>query len=127
MRILFALPGLHRVARGAETAFISIACELAKSGDSLTLIGSGRPRAGTPYRFIHAGSLSREKFEAFPALPALRNESAYEELTFVPALLSQLRLAEYDVTLTCSYPFTNWVLRRPVWRGRRPPHVFVTQ
>ena len=33
MRILFALPGLHRYDRGAEIAFISVARELAKSGE----------------------------------------------------------------------------------------------
>ena len=60
-------------------------------------------------------------------MPVLRNQFAYEEMTFVPALLRQYRPAEYDVTLTCSYPFTNWILRRPVWRGSRPPHVFVTE
>ena len=41
MRILFALPGLHRYNRGAEIAFISIARELAKAGD-VTDLWSGR-------------------------------------------------------------------------------------
>ena len=45
MRILFALPGLHRHDRGAEVAFIAIARELARAGHAVTLIGSGpRPR-----------------------------------------------------------------------------------
>lgn len=127
MRILFALPGLHRYSRGAEVAFISIANELAKAGDAVTLIGSGKPEATTSYRFLQAASLPREKFETFPKIPLLRSEWIYEELTFAPALLSQYRPIEYDVTLTCSYPFTNWVLRRPTWRGSRPPHIFVTQ
>jgi glycosyltransferase involved in cell wall biosynthesis len=126
MRILFALPGLHRYARGAETAFISLARELAKAGDTVTLIGSGQASA-EPYRFLHAGSVRREYFEPFPKIPVLRNQFAYEEMTFVPTLLSQYYPAEYDVTLTCGYPFTNWVLRRPLWRGSRPPHVFVTE
>jgi glycosyltransferase involved in cell wall biosynthesis len=34
---------------------------------------------------------------------------------------------DYDITVTCSYPFTNWVLRRPVINGLCPPHVFVTE
>jgi glycosyltransferase involved in cell wall biosynthesis len=127
MRILFVLPGLHRYHRGAETAFVALASELARAGDSVTLIGSGEPSPGAPYRFLRAGSVRRERFEAFPAIPPFRNEYAYEELTFIPALLWRLRPADYDVTLTCSYPFTNWILRRPVWRGSRPPHVFVTQ
>jgi glycosyltransferase involved in cell wall biosynthesis len=127
MRVLFALPGLHRLDRGAEIAFISIASELAKAGDAVTLVGSGRARPGTPYNFVHAASVARENFERCPSLPALRNDCAYEELTFVPDLLLRYRPADYDVTVTCSYPFSNWVLRRPTIRGSRPPHVFVTQ
>jgi glycosyltransferase involved in cell wall biosynthesis len=127
MRVLFALPGLHRYDRGAEIAFISVASELARTGDSVTLIGMGQARAGAPYRFLHAGGVSREMFERFPKLPVLRHEYAYEELSFAAGLLSQYRPADYDVTVTCSYPFTNWLLRRPVIRGKRPPHVYVTQ
>jgi glycosyltransferase involved in cell wall biosynthesis len=127
MRVLFALPGLHRYPRGAEVALISVATELAKAGDSVTLIGSGQPPALTPYRFRRACSIPREKFESFPSMPMLRNEYAYEELTFIPGLLRHYRPAEYDVTLTCSYPFTNWILRRRAWGGSSPPHVFVTQ
>jgi len=127
MRILFALPGLHRYSRGAEIAFVALATELANAGDVVTLIGSGTFHPGAPYRFLRAPSVRRERFEAFPMIPLLRNECAYEELTFLPAVLWQYRPTDYDVTLTCSYPFTNWILRRPGWRGPRPPHVFVTQ
>jgi len=127
MRILFALPGLHRYNRGAEIAFIAIASGLAKSGDTVTLIGSGPQPDGAPYRFLHAPNISREYFEAFPSFPPMRSEYIYEELSFLPGLLCRYRPAEFDVTITCSYPFTNWALRRPVIRGHRPPHVFVTQ
>ena len=127
MRVLFALPGLHRYDRGAEVAFISVAKELAKTGATVTLIGSGEPRFATPYRFLRAKSIAREYFASFPSAPVLRNDCAYEELTFVPELLRQYQPLDFDVTLTCSYPFTNWVLRRPTLRGRRPPHVFVTE
>jgi glycosyltransferase involved in cell wall biosynthesis len=127
VRVLFALPGLHRYDRGAEVAFISVARELAKAGDSVTIIGSGQPRATAPYRFLRAESLARENFEAFPSIPFLRNECAYEELTFIPAFFRQYRPNDFDVTLACSFPFTNLALRRPAWRGSRPPHVFVTQ
>jgi glycosyltransferase involved in cell wall biosynthesis len=127
MRILFALPGLHRYDRGAEIAFISIADELAKAGDAVTLIGSGHPRTLEPYQFLRARSLTRVHFESFPSIPLLRNEYAYEELTFIPGLIWRYRPSDYDVTLTCSYPFTNWILRRPVLSGSRPAHVFVTQ
>jgi glycosyltransferase involved in cell wall biosynthesis len=127
MRVLFALPGLHRYNRGAEVAFIGIANAMAKAGNAVTLIGSGHSRPGTPYRFLHAASVGREHFERFPSVPLLRNEFAYEELTFAPNLLRYYRTTDYDVTLTCGYPFSNWVLRHPVLRGARPPHVFVTE
>lgn len=127
MRILFALPGLHRYDRGAEIAFISIAGELAKAGDMVTLIGSGPRRTAAVYRYLRAPSFIRLHFESFPSIPVLRDEYAYEELTFIPGLLCRYRPRDYDVTLTCSYPFTNWILRRPALRGSRPPHVFVTQ
>ena len=101
-----------------------MARELAKAGDTVTMIGSGQPRAAEPYRFSQAGSIGRERFALFPSLPVLRNDTAYEELTFAPGLLRHYRSSDYDVTLTCSYPFTNWIFRRG---SRRPPHVFVTQ
>lgn len=106
---------------------MSVATELVKLGEQVTLMGSGQPRDGQAYDFVHVASLERERFERFPKVPALRGDTAWEELTFVPGLLRAYRPSDYDVTLTCSYPFTNWVLRRPVLAGRRPPHVFVTQ
>jgi glycosyltransferase involved in cell wall biosynthesis len=127
VKILFALPGLHRYSRGAEVAFISIARELCKLGESVTLIGSGTPEKQAPYRFVRANSIRRERFERFPFLPVLRNEYCYEELTFVPSLAWRYRPEDYDITVTCGYPFSNWVLRRPVLKGSRPLHVFVTQ
>lgn len=126
LRILFALPGLHRVERGAEVALTSVATELARGGDAVTLIGSGQPRDGTPYRFIHAGAVGRARFERMPHLPALRNDTAYEEASFVPGLLRHYRPADYDLTVACSFPFVHWALRRPT-AGGRPAHVFVTQ
>jgi glycosyltransferase involved in cell wall biosynthesis len=96
-------------------------------GDSVTLIGSGAHRYGAQYQFIRAGSVDRKYFERFPSIPPLRDECGYEELTFIPSLFCQYKPNDYDLTVTCSYPFTNWILRRPVLRGCRPAHVFVTQ
>lgn len=127
MRILFALPGLHKYDRGAEIAFVSIARELARTDDIVTLIGSGAHRQDEPYHFLRAASISREHFEAFPSLPTLRNETAYEDATFALTLLRKYRPAEFDVTVTCNYPFTNWALRRHMLGRPRPPHIFVTQ
>jgi glycosyltransferase involved in cell wall biosynthesis len=129
MRIGFVLPGLHLVLRGAEVGFESVARELAREPSCrVTLIGSGVARGDEPYRFLHAGSIGRRRFERWPRLPLLRNEFVYEELTFLPAALAAYRPRDYDVTVTCSYPFSNWLLRRPSLRGSpRPAHVFVTQ
>jgi glycosyltransferase involved in cell wall biosynthesis len=127
VRIAFALAGLHRVDRGAEVAFISIASELARAGHDVTLIGSGPRRRGPPYRYLHAPAISREKFESFPKLPTLRSESAWEEATFLPGLLARYRPSDFDISVTCAFPFTHWALRRPALGGKRPRHVFVTQ
>jgi glycosyltransferase involved in cell wall biosynthesis len=127
MRILFALSGLHRCNRGAEVAFIEVAKGLCELGETVTLIGSGTVQGHFPYQFFKAGSIERQCFERFPFFPILRNEYCYEELTFVPSLAWRYRPQDYDVTVTCGYPFTNWLLRRPVLRGLRPLHVFVTQ
>lgn len=127
LRVLFALPGFHRVSRGAETALEAVARELAKREDfSVTLIGSGPPRAGEPYRYVQVPVTPRERFEKWPRVPPLRNEYRWEELSFARPLRRTYRPADFDVTLTCSYPFVNWVLRAGR-RDKRPRHVFVTQ
>lgn len=128
LRAAFVLPGLHRVNRGAEVALEAIARELARSqGCDVTLLGSGAARPDEPYRFVHVGCVDRSRFERWPKFPPLRSEYAYEELTFVPGLFHAYDPREYDVTLTCSYPFCNWLLRRGSWRAARPAHVYVTQ
>jgi glycosyltransferase involved in cell wall biosynthesis len=125
LRVLFALPGLHRVWRGAEIAFESVASELAlRDGIDVTLMGSGEARADRAYRFVHVPCSERERFERWPKVPPLRGAVVYEELSFARELRRVYRPADYDVTVTCAYPFTNWLLRR----GKdRPAHVFVTQ
>jgi glycosyltransferase involved in cell wall biosynthesis len=102
---------------------MSIAAQLARRGDDVTLIGSGPARPGSVYRYIPVPAIGREKFERWPSLPLFRNETSWEEATFVAGLLRAYKPSEYDVTLTCAYPWTNWALRRP----GAPPHVFVTQ
>jgi len=128
VRVLFALPGLHRVNRGAETAFESVARALARRpGYAVTLIGSGRPRQSEPYRFRHVPCVPRELFEHFPRGPYVRSPYAWEELTFAMPLIGAYNPLDYDVTFTCGYPYTNWVLARRTRHGRRPFHIFVTQ
>jgi len=128
VRLLFALPGLHRVHRGAEVAFESVAEHIARQGrHEVTLIGAGREAPPRAYRFVRVGAVPRERFEGWPRLPFLRNEFVYEELTFAAALAVRRWRDEFDVTVTCSYPYTNWVLRSRLPGTRGPCHVFVTQ
>ena len=127
MRLLFALPGFHRFDRGAEVALLAVADHCARAGDSVTVMGSGDVRSDVAYRFRHIPAIDRKRFEHMPTMPALRGDTAYEEASFAPGLAIRFRPNAFDATITCSYPFTNWVLRRPVWVGKRPAHVFVTQ
>lgn len=128
MRILFALPGLHRFGRGAEVVFESVAQQIAERGEhQVTLVGSGEARSDRAYDFIRVPAVSRERFEHWPKLPFLRHEFMYEELSFAARLAMLPAVAEADLTMTCSYPYTNWALRRPRVGRRRPAHVFVTQ
>jgi glycosyltransferase involved in cell wall biosynthesis len=127
MRVAFALSGLHRVTRGAEVAFEEVARQIAiREGMDVTLIGSGPFRPGMPYRYKQAACIPREYFEKWPSLPYVRDHYSYEELSFVPGLWRAFSPRDFDVTVTCGYPYTNWMLRA----GRRagqPKHVFVTQ
>jgi len=128
VRVLFALPGLHRVNRGAEVAFESIANELGQiPGFKVTVIGSGAPREGKSYQFRHAGALPRERFRRFPTGPLFRHECMYEEFSFVPGLWRAYTPEEVDITVTCSYPYMNWLLRARRSSNGRPLHVYVTQ
>lgn len=127
MRVLFVLPGLHRVMRGAETAFEQLGKHLAMlPGHEITLIGSGKPKSNTPYHFQHVPCIPREAFEKWLVLPYLRGHYVYEEMTFASRLLTAYRSQDYDVTVTCSYPYINWLLRAKRQK-RSPRHIFVTQ
>lgn len=128
VRVAFALAGLHRVARGAETAFEAVGRELAlRPGFSVTLFGSGRARPGTPYRFVHSPCVPRERFERWPRIPPFRSEYTWEEATFAAQLRSRYDPREVDVSITCGYPFLNWMFRARQRRDGRPRHLFVTQ
>jgi glycosyltransferase involved in cell wall biosynthesis len=127
LKILFALPGLHQVARGAEVAFEEVARRIAtRPGFEVTLIGSGPRRRDEPYRYVQSPCIARERFEKFPSIPYLRDHYAYEELSFAPGLIRAFSPAQFDITVTCAYPYTNWALRSRRRNGW-PRHVFVTQ
>ena len=125
MKLLFALSGFHQHERGAEVALMSVAEAMAATGDEVTLMGSGAPRAGTSYRFEHVGALPREIFEKWPQFPPLRSETAWEDASFAANLLRKYNPAEFDAVVTCAFPFTHWALRKP--SSRKPLQIFVTQ
>jgi glycosyltransferase involved in cell wall biosynthesis len=123
---MFALPGFHAQDRGAEVALLSVARELARNGDTVTVMGGGPERPGEPYRYLPIPMLDRRRFERFPKLPALRSETAWEDATFAANLLRRYDPRGYDAVVTCNFPFTHWALRRPAG-GARPLQIFVTQ
>lgn len=128
LRVAFMLPGLHRVNRGAEVAIESIAGELGRRDDfDITLFGSGDAKAGRPYRFVHAACLDRRRFRAIPSLPGFRDETWPEELTFAACAWQKYDPNAFDVTVSCSYPYLNWMLTRRSSAGHRPRHVHITQ
>jgi glycosyltransferase involved in cell wall biosynthesis len=128
LRIAMVLAGLGRVQRGAEAAFLELTRQLTAYPDlHVELFGTGTK--GPPGVPLHQlGCVPRERFEGWPRLPCLRSEYEYEELTFVLSLAwrRRFRPRDFDVVVSCSYPFVNWFLRRRRPRGR-PVHVFVTQ
>jgi hypothetical protein len=104
MRVHFALPGFHRYDQGTETAFNfrrERTCQGRQNADFYRFGAS----PGSGARFLPAASSARENFESFPSVPALRNEC--EELALLRDFYRRYRPVEYDVTLTCSYPFTK--------------------
>jgi glycosyltransferase involved in cell wall biosynthesis len=127
VKIGVVLSGLHRIDRGAEVALEAIASGLSRLGNDVVVVGGGPPDTDRPYRYRQGRLIDRGRFERFPRFPPLRSETAYEELTFALGLLGRTGTDGADVTITCSYPFTNWLLTRTPIRRRRPAHVFVTQ
>ena len=128
LRVAILLPGLGRVCRGAETAFLEVARGLAKYPDiSVSLFGSG-PDIPDGLSIENVGCIPREWFVRWPHLPILRNEYCYEELSFILRLNLRrvFHPSAYDVALHCSFPFTNWFLNRMSRLGGPKP-VFVTQ
>lgn len=125
MRFLFALPGFHSEERGAEIALLAVAEELALAGNAVTVIGSGAARSSTAYAYRQISMIGRRKLERMPKYPPFRSETVWEDATFAFNLLRSYNPADFDVSVTCNYPFTNWALRRG--GANRPKHVFVTQ
>ena len=127
-RVAFLLPGLGAVERGAERALIEIASGLQSQHDyHVELFGRG-PDFPTHLKSHRVPAIDRRRFEAFPKLPALRSECAYEEFTFTTALMARRLFdpSQFDVAVHCSYPYINWMLSR-VPAEKRPLRLFITQ
>lgn len=125
LRYLFALPGFHQEERGAEVALLSVAEELARNGDAVTVIGAGPPRAGMAYSYRQVSAINRRKLERLPRIPPFRSETAWEDATFALSLARAYDPREFDISFTCNFPFTHWALRKG--GAARPKHLFVTQ
>jgi len=126
MRILFALPGFHAQDRGAEVALLAVARELARGGDAVTVMGGGPERPGEPYTYVHVPIVDRKKFEKAPQFPPFRSDVMWEDATFGAGMLATYRPRDFDVAITCNFPFTHLALRRPTF-GNAPLQIFVTQ
>ena len=125
LRFLFALPGFHSEERGAEIALLAVADELAKADHSVTVIGSGPSRSGPTYAYRQVKTVNRRRLERLPRIPPFRSETVWEDASFAWGLRNAYDPAEFDVTVTCNFPFTHWALRRG--KTDRPKHLFVTQ
>ena len=122
------LPGLGRVQRGAETAFIEVGRALSKYSDiEIECFGSGDTLSnGLPLHNV--GCVRREKFENWVNVPCFRNEYQYEEFTFAWNLRHKklFRPEKFDVTISCTYPHVNWYLQK-TRKDDGPLNIFVTQ
>lgn len=125
MRVLFALSGFHRHDRGAEVALLNVAEALVARGNTVTVMGAGEDRQATGYAFRHVAAVDRTRCEGLPCFPPFRNDTAWEDASFALNLLRVYDPAEFDIAVTCAFPFTHWALRRPA--KRKPVQVFVTQ
>lgn len=129
LRVAMILPGLGRVQRGAEAAFLELARQwVERPGVTLTLFGSGEQGLPEAAERHVLSCRSRETFEKWPKFPLLASEYYYEEFSFVWSLAKSRRYKpkNFDVVVSCSYPWLNWYLQRV--NGRKGPLSFyVTQ
>lgn len=127
-RLAMLLPGLGRVHRGAETAFIELAKGLSRFDDMEVHLFGGGADVPAGLRMHTVPIANRENFERYPSMPVLRSAYEYEEFSFISSLILRNRklLGSFDAALHCSFPFTNWFLRALERRGG-PKSIFVTQ
>ncbi len=104
IRVLFALPGLNRVLRGAEVAFTEISNRLAQiPGFEVETLGSGDGDHSGP-RAKKLWLVDRGFFRSFPTLPFFRDKESWEEFTFALSAMLWLPFRRYDAIALCSFP-----------------------
>jgi glycosyltransferase involved in cell wall biosynthesis len=128
LKIAFILPGLGRVHRGAETAFLELAKSLNKFDDLDVQLFGGGSDVPADLKIHTIPLVNREKFERYPRFPIFRSENEYEEFSFISSLILRKRkeIQSFDAAIHCSFPFTNWFLRALEKRGG-PRSIFITQ
>lgn len=129
IRVAMILPGLGRVQRGAETAFLEVASGLNEFNDvEVELFGSST-NVPDDLTIRAVECTPREKFESFPKFPMFRTECHYEEFSYVGRLWrsSEFQPDEFDVTISCTYPWANWFLQRCQRKNTNLKNLFVTQ
>lgn len=123
------LPGLGRVQRGAETAFLEVARALNSFPDvDVVLFGTGDDvPAGLSIRKVRC--VPREKLERLPRMPVFRSECHYEEYSFVRQLKrgNDFDPHAFDAVIHCTYPFVNWYVQKCKRRNPKLLSIFVTQ
>ena len=72
MRVLFALPGLHRIDRGAEVAFISLLTSLSVPEVTSPLLGPASPDKAPDTVFCTPAVFGVKRLPSFPRCPFLR-------------------------------------------------------
>ena len=130
LRIGMMLPGLGRVERGAEMAFLELARQWIEADAADVDCFATGPQLPQGVHRQPVGCLPREWFERFwPRMPMLRTEFDYEELTYLCHLVATRRYQpqNYDVIVHCSYPYINWYLQSNRTAGYRPLIAFITQ
>lgn len=124
--VLFALPGIHRVRRGAETAMEAMAGELARlPGWEVTVMGAGEPIPGRAYKYEKVECPPFESFVGKRSLPLFRTPAQREEFVFARRMMTVAAGRRWDLTVGCSWPWVHFALRRLA--GSRGRHVFWTQ
>lgn len=128
MRVAMVLPGLGRVQRGAETAFVELSHALAGMPDvTVEVFGSGRQ--GLDGLDVHVIPCTpRQRFERWPRFPMFRSDCHYEEWSFTRNLKKSGAYdpRRFDVVVGCTFPHLHWFLRKAGKRGG-PKIIYVTQ